>query len=236
MHGMGAPYQFVEGFIFKMRQNGPDGPAVIKIAVKADCVKLFPVLPDQTDHLWGNARKAVAFIAARAHPGGQRQSSQAPYGLKGPARPGVNFGQLDIVKGDTLTVLGRFTIYGGSTLEMKDGRLVRKADGPDHNLSFYDRLERKPSFKGKEGADGLEAFKAWVQKNLKKAADGATGTVEVRFVVGRNGGIQEVQAIKGGTPAMRAEAVRVVQSAPKWKPALSDGSPVRMPYTLEVRF
>lgn len=158
------------------------------------------------------------------------------YGLKDPAQPGVNFGQLDIVKGDTLTVLGRFTIYGGSTLEMKDGRLVRKADGPDHNLSFYDRLERKPSFKGKEGADGLEAFKAWVQKNLKKAADGATGTVEVRFVVGRNGGIQEVQAIKGGTPAMRAEAVRVVQSAPKWKPAISDGSPVRMPYTLEVRF
>lgn len=158
------------------------------------------------------------------------------YGLKDPAQPGVNFGQLDIVKGDTLTVLGRFTIYGGSTLEMKDGRLVRKADGPDHHLSFYDRLERKPSFKGKEGADGLEAFKAWVQKNLKKAADGATGTVEVRFVVGRNGGIQEVQAIKGGTPAMRAEAVRVVQSAPKWKPAISDGSPVRMPYTLEVRF
>ncbi len=158
------------------------------------------------------------------------------YGLKDPAQPGVNFGQLDIVKGDTLTVLGRFTIYGGSTLEMKDGRLVRKADGPDHNLSFYDRLERKPSFKGKEGADGLEAFKAWVQKNLKKAADGATGTVEVRFVVGRNGGIQEVQAIKGGTPAMRAEAIRVVQSAPKWKPAISDGSPVRMPYTLEVRF
>lgn len=158
------------------------------------------------------------------------------YGLKDPAQPGVNFGQLDIVKGDTLTVLGRFTIYGGSTLEMKDGRLVRKTDGPDHNLSFYDRLERKPAFKGKEGADGLEAFKAWVQKNLKKAADGATGTVKVRFVVGRNGGIQEVQAVQGGTPAMRAEAVRVVQSAPKWKPAISDGSPVRMPYTLEVRF
>ena len=165
-----------------------------------------------------------------------RTGSLLVYGLKDPAQPGVNFGQLDIVKGDTLTVLGRFTIYGGSTLEMKDGRLVRKADGPDHNLSFYDRLERKPAFKGKEGADGLEAFKAWVQKNLKKAADGATGTVEVRFVVGRNGGIQEVQAIKGGTPAMRAEAVRVVQSAPKWKPAISDGSPVRMPYTLEVRF
>lgn len=158
------------------------------------------------------------------------------YGLKDPSRPGINFGQMDIVKGDTLTVLGRFTIYGGTTLEMKDGRLVRKADGPDHNLSFYDRLERKPSFKGQEGAQGLEAFKAWVQKNLKKASDGGTGIVEVRFVVGRNGGVQEVQAIKGGTAAMRAEAVRVVQSAPKWKPAVSDGSTVRIPYTIEVRF
>ena len=158
------------------------------------------------------------------------------YGLQDPAQPGKNFNQMDIVKGDTLTVLGRFTIYGGSTLEMKDGRLIRKADGPDHNLSFYDRLERKPSFKGKEGAEGLNAFKAWVQKNLKKVADGEKGTVEVRFVIGRNGGVQEVQAIKGGTSAMRAEAVRVVQSAPKWKPAISDGSPVRMPYTIEVKF
>lgn len=158
------------------------------------------------------------------------------YGLQDPAQPGKNFNQMDIVKGDTLTVLGRFTIYGGSTLEMKDGRLIRKADGPEHNLSFYDRLERKPSFKGKEGAEGLNAFKAWVQKNLKKAADGGQGTVEVRFVIGRNGGVQEVQAIKGGTSAMRAEAVRVVQSAPKWKPAISDGSPVRMPYTIEVKF
>lgn len=60
--------------------------------------------------------------------------------------------------------------------------------------------------------------------------------MEVRFVIGRNGGVQEVQAIKGGTSAMRAEAVRVVQSAPKWKPAISDGSPVRMPYTIDVKF
>ena len=52
------------------------------------------------------------------------------YGLSDPARPGASFQQMDIVKGDTLTVLGRFTIYSGSTLEMKDGRLVRKADGP----------------------------------------------------------------------------------------------------------
>ena len=158
------------------------------------------------------------------------------YGLQDPARPGSSFRQLDIVKGDTLTVLGRFTIYGGSTLEMKDGRLVAKADGPEHNLSFYDRLDKKPSFKGKEGPAGAKAFQSWVQEHLKQSADGARGTVEVRFVVGRNGGVQEVQVLGGGTPAMRQEAIRAVSSAPKWKPAVSDGSPVRMPFTIRVEF
>ena len=158
------------------------------------------------------------------------------YGLSDPAHPGRSFQQMDILKGDTLTVLGRFTIYGGNTLEMKDGRLVSKADGPDHHLSFFDRLDRKPSFKGKEGQEGVEAFKAWVQAHLKPSADGATGIVKVRFVVGRNGGVQEVQAVEGGTPAMREEAVRAVSSAPKWKPAKSDGAEIRMPFTIPVVF
>ena len=158
------------------------------------------------------------------------------YGLKDPANPSRSFGQMDIVKGDTLSVLGRFTVYGGSTLEMKDGRLLRKADGPDHNLSFLERLEKQPSFKGKEGKEGLEAFRQWVQAHLNKPADAGTGTVLVRFVVGRNGGVQEVQVVKGVSPALNAEAERVVKSAPKWKPAKGDSGEVRVSYTLPVVF
>ena len=156
------------------------------------------------------------------------------YGLADPANPRRNFGQMDIVKGDTLTVLGRFTIYGGSTLEMKDGRLIAKADGPDHNLSFYDRLDRKPSFKGKEGQEGVEAFKKWVQSKVKPQPE--HGTVKVRFVVGRNGGVQEVQVVQSVSPALNAEAERVVKSSPKWRPAINDGEPVRITYTIPVEF
>ena len=159
------------------------------------------------------------------------------YGLSDPANPGRSFQQMDIVKGDTLTVLGRFTVYGGSTLEMKDGRLIRKADGPEHNLSLYDRLDQKPSFKGKKGNEGLEAFRIWVQSHLKKIPGEVSPTfVSVRFVVGRNGGVQEVQVLSGGNPAQRAEAIRVVSSAPKWKPAVADGSPVRWPFTITAEF
>ena len=149
------------------------------------------------------------------------------YGLIDPSDPGKSFSQLEIVRGDTLTVQGRFTIYNGTTKEMKDGRLLARADGPDHNKSFYDRLDQKPSFKGKEGMEGLAEFRNWVQSHLKKPADGATGSVKVRFVVGRNGKVQEVQVDKGATPSLNDEAVRVVRSSPRWKPAISEGTPIR---------
>lgn len=158
------------------------------------------------------------------------------YGIQDPQHPARSFKQLDILPGDTLTVLGRFTLYAGSTKEMKDGRLLRKADGPDHHLSFYDRLSQKPSFKGKEGKEGLELFRQWVQARVQQPADGARGTVKVRFVVGRNGGVQEVQIAESAAPSLDAEAVRVVKSAPKWKPAKADGAPVRMTYTVPVVF
>lgn len=156
------------------------------------------------------------------------------YGLQDPASPGRSFKQMDIVKGDTLTVLGRFTVYGGTTLEMKDGRLLRKADGPEHNVSFYDRMERRPVFQGKEGREGLAAFGRWVNERVRH--DAGKGLVTVSFVVGRNGHVQEVQVLKSTNSALNEEAMRVVKSSPKWKPAVADGDPVRMPYKVDVVF
>ena len=149
------------------------------------------------------------------------------YGLIDPSNPGKNFSQLEILRGDTLTVQGRFTIYDGTTKEMKDGRLLARSNGPEHNKSFYDRLDQKPSFKGKEGTEGLAEFHNWVQAHLKKPADGGTGSVKVLFVVGRNGKVQEVQVDKGASPVLNDEAVRVVRSSPRWKPAIAEGTPIR---------
>ena len=158
------------------------------------------------------------------------------YGILDPADPTLTFTQLDIRKGDTLTVRGRFTVYGGTTLEMKDGRLISKADGPDHNLSYYDRLDRKPSFKGQEGKAGEEAFRQWVQSRVVKPADAPAGTVRVRYVIGRKGAVQEVQIEKSADPALNEEALRVVRSAPKWRAAQSDGTTVRVTCFVDVVF
>jgi TonB family protein len=161
------------------------------------------------------------------------------YGLQD-GRPGsnVSYPQMQIAIGDTLTISGRRTVYNGTTIEMAGGHLLRKADGPDHAAAL-ERMkapDKFPTFKGK----GTEGFSAWVTAHLKYPKDAKAahidGTVFIKFVIGTNGGVQEVEVEKGVFPSLDAEAVRVVKSSPKWKPAIKDGRPVRMVYHLPVIF
>lgn len=157
------------------------------------------------------------------------------YGITLPDRPGASLRQVDIKVGDTLTFCGRRDVYKG-TVEMVSASLLAKSNGPDHDAPL--KLDREPSFKGKSGAEGREAFAQWVAQRVKypSGADGAEGIVRVKYVIGRNGGVQEVQVDKGVNPALNAEAVRVVSSAPKWKPAILDGSPFRLTCWVDVPF
>ena len=161
------------------------------------------------------------------------------YGLVD-GRPGMNvsFPQMEVAVGDTLTVSGRRTVYNGTTIEMAGGHLLRKANGPRHaeEVEKAKSPERWPTFKGK----GTDAFSAWVTAHLKYPKDAKAahidGTVKVKFVVGSNGGVQEVEVLEGVYPSLDAEAVRVIKSSPKWKPGIKDGKPCRVTYTLPVIF
>ena len=161
------------------------------------------------------------------------------YGLVD-GRPGSNqsFIQMGVAPGDTLTISGRRTVYNGTTIEMAGGHLLRKAEGPRHAeiLENMKAPDVYPTFKGK----GPDAFSAWVTAHLKYPKDAKAahidGTVRVKFVIGTNGGVQEVEVEKGVFPSLDAEAVRVVKSSPKWKPGIKNGKPVRVTYTLPVIF
>ena len=161
------------------------------------------------------------------------------YGLVD-GRPGsnVSFPQMQVVVGDTLTVSGRRTVYNGTTIEMAGGHLLRKVDGPRHaeELEKAKSPDKWPTFKGK----GADAFSDWVTAHLKYPKDAKAaridGTVRVKFVVGSNGGVQEVEVLEGVHPSLDAEAVRIIKSSPKWKPGIKDGKPCRVTYTLPVIF
>lgn len=155
------------------------------------------------------------------------------YGITDPADPSRGFRAMDIVQGDTVAVLGRFTIYNGSTKEMKDGRLLSKSNGPDHDKPFAERIDKPMSFKGKAGNEAIDAFREWVEAQVV-ASEGVSGKIQVGFVVGRNGGVQEVQILKSTVPSLNEQVMNIVKSSPKWKPAKMDGSPLRTTVRITV--
>ena len=143
------------------------------------------------------------------------------------------FRDLDILPGDTLSVWGCRSLYN-TTIEMKTGRLVYHAKGPDHEkIKQKQRDEHEPHFKGGD----MAAFEKWVAGHVKYPAGCSTeGTVVVKFVVGRNGKVQELEVVQKLDPLLDAEALRVVGSSPKWTPGHNYGKPVRTTKTIAVKF
>ena len=97
-------------------------------------------------------------------------------------------------------------------------------------------VDIEPRFKNQSA----NAFSSWVAARLKYPKDakeaGIEGAVIVKFVIGTNGGVQEVEVEQGVYPSLDAEAVRVVKNSPKWRPAIKDGKPVRFVYHFPVIF
>jgi len=65
---------------------------------------------------------------------------------------------------------------------------------------------------------------------------GIEGKVFVEFVIEKDGSITDVKAIKGIGAGCDEEAVRILQSAPNWKPGKQRGKPVRQKMVLPISF
>jgi hypothetical protein len=81
----------------------------------------------------------------------------------------------------------------------------------------------------------------WIAKNIRlsKAAvggKGVSGRVTVWLVVNEDGSISGVRLKQGFNRWLNAEAIRLVSSMPRWKPALIDGKPVKSLVLTSVSF
>jgi protein TonB len=63
-----------------------------------------------------------------------------------------------------------------------------------------------------------------------------SGRVVLKFVVDENGNIGNIQVVKGIGGGCDEEAKRAVAAMPKWKPGKSNGKPVKVYFTLPVKF
>ena len=99
----------------------------------------------------------------------------------------------------------------------------------------FDVVEQMPEFPG--GQEALMQFLRQEVKYPKEASkDGVQGRVVVQFVVEKDGSISEVEVVKKVNEHLDAEAIRVVNAMPKWKPGKQKGENVRVKYTLPISF
>ena len=100
---------------------------------------------------------------------------------------------------------------------------------------IFQVVEEMPKFPG-----GLQEAMVFIGKNIKYpvAAQEAKieGRVIVQFVVGKDGSVSDIHTVRGVSPELDAEAIRVVSMMPKWIPGKQRGKAVAVKYTMPIMF
>lgn len=103
------------------------------------------------------------------------------------------------------------------------------------NDMVFDVVEVMPQYPG-----GPIAMLKYLMENIKypeqAMKEGIQGRVTVRFIVEKDGSISDVRPVLSVHPLLNKEAVRVVESMPKWSPGKHNGKPVRVRFNVPVMF
>ena len=80
----------------------------------------------------------------------------------------------------------------------------------------------------------------WISKNIKypmiAQENNIQGRVFVQFVIERDGSVTDVKVARSVDPSLDKEAIRVIQSMPKWTPGKQRQKPVRVSFTVPINF
>ena len=95
--------------------------------------------------------------------------------------------------------------------------------------------EQMPEFPG-----GMKEMLKFLQENVKypenAMKNNVQGRVIVQFVIEKDGTPTEFKVLRSVDPDLDAEALRVLQTMPKWKPGMQRGEVVRVKFTVPVSF
>ncbi len=97
-------------------------------------------------------------------------------------------------------------------------------------------VEEKPKFQGGDA----KTFSTWVSQHLEypeiAKENGVSGRVMIEFTVMPDGKVANVKLLRGVDPSIDKEAIRVVQSSPKWTPGRQRDRAVKVTYQFPVIF
>ncbi|WP_297087237.1 energy transducer TonB [uncultured Draconibacterium sp.] len=109
---------------------------------------------------------------------------------------------------------------------------TEKEENLDHIL---DHVEIMPEFPG-----GDAALLSYLAHQVKYPAiaqeNGIQGRVYISFVIDENGTVFNVTLARGVDASLNTEAIRVVESMPRWKPGRQGDKAVKVRYTVPINF
>ena len=101
--------------------------------------------------------------------------------------------------------------------------------------NLYVVTDELPSYPG-----GTEALQRFLMKNIQYPANaknkGIEGKVYINFIVDAEGAVTNAKVMRGISPDLDAEALRIVNLMQGWKPASHNGEPLSMGVTMPVEF
>ncbi len=101
--------------------------------------------------------------------------------------------------------------------------------------SVYILVDQMPEFPG-----GESALRQFISREIKYPDDakkaGIHGKVIVNFVVDQKGNVGNAKIIRGVSPSIDQESLRVINTMPKWEPGKDKGKTVLVRYTLPITF
>ena len=113
--------------------------------------------------------------------------------------------------------------------------VVKVEEEEESSQHIFMVVEEMPEFPG-----GQAALMSFIAKSIKYPVvaqeNGIQGRVTCSFVVNKDGSIVDAEVIRGIDPSLDKEALRVINTMPKWKPGKQRGKPVRVKFTVPINF
>ncbi|HRB70830.1 MAG: TonB family protein [Flavobacterium sp.] len=96
---------------------------------------------------------------------------------------------------------------------------------------FFVVQELRPIFYG--GKQGMHSF---IEKAVRKSTLRHSGKVKLMWTIDNDGIVTNVKVMESENSALNEEAVRIIQSMPRWQPGIQRGSFVRVNFTTSIVF
>jgi TonB family protein len=113
--------------------------------------------------------------------------------------------------------------------------IITPVETEEEPIFCYVSVESMPTFPG-----GEKAMREFLQKELRypiaASENRIEGKVFCRFTVKKDGTISNVEVVRSVDATLDREAVRVIESMPRWVPGQSGGQPISVKYTFPILF